>query len=206
LNVERVRAEADTTGWTGEIGADFALNKYNDRVIKVGNQANMAYFSHRHAYMLLSSIDLVNVDGNSLVSNGYVHLRSTLLRKESFSPELFVQYQYNNNLGLRNRALAGGGVQYTFLARPNIRGHISTGLMFEHEEWGVDNNTSVENNLIKSTSNLSIRGRINPADLRHRHRVLPGATRQILQAAGNLRKPAQHQHQPEPHLSGSTLP
>jgi hypothetical protein len=162
LNVERVRAEADTTGWTGEIGADFALNKYNDRVIKVGNQANMAYFSHRHAYMLLSSIDLVNVDGNSLVSNGYVHLRSTLLRKESFSPELFVQYQYNNNLGLRNRALAGGGVQYTFLARPNIRGHISTGLMFEHEEWGVDNNTSVENNLIKSTSNLSIRGRINP--------------------------------------------
>ncbi len=162
LNVERVRAEADTTGWTGEIGADFALNKYNDRIIKVGNQANMAYFSPRHAYLLLSSIDLVNVDGQSLVSNGYIHLRTTLLRKESLSPELFLQYQYNNNLGLRNRALAGGGVQYTFLSRPNLRGHISTGLMFEYEEWGVEDHLSVENSLLKSTSNLSIRGRINP--------------------------------------------
>ena len=162
LNVERVRADADTTGWTGELGADFSLNKYNDQIIKVGGQANAAYFSKKHGYLLLSNIDLVNVDGNSLVSNGYIHLRSTLLRKQQLSPEFFVQYQYNNNLGLQNRALAGTGIRYTFLSRPNLRGHISTGFMYEFEEWGLSNDLSVKNEYIKSTSNLVVRGQLNP--------------------------------------------
>ncbi len=162
LNVERVRADADTTGWTGELGADFSLNKYNDQIIKVGGQANAAYFSEKHGYLLLSNIDLVNVDGNSLVSNGYIHLRSTLFRKQSLSPELFVQYQYNNNMGLQNRALTGMGVRYTFLSRPNLRGHVSTGFMYEFEEWGLSDNNTIKNEYIKSTSNLVVRGQLNP--------------------------------------------
>ncbi len=162
LNVERVRADADTTGWTGELGADFSLNKYNDQIIKVGGQANAAYFSTNHGYLLLSNIDLVNVDGNSLVSNGYIHLRSTLHRKNSFSPEAFVQYQYNNNLGLQNRALGGAGVRYTFLTRPNLRGHISTGFMYEFEEWSLSDDLTVKNEYIKSTSNIVVRGQLNP--------------------------------------------
>lgn len=162
LNVERVRSDSDTTGWVGELGFDFSLNKYNDRVIKTGGQANAAYFSDLHQYLLITSLDLVNVDGNSLVSNGYLHLRSTFLRKERLSPELFTQYQYNNNLGLRNRILAGTGIRYTFLDRPNLSGRFSTGVMFEHEEWGLGDDETVENNLIKSTSNLVIRGQLNP--------------------------------------------
>ncbi|TVR35912.1 MAG: hypothetical protein EA390_01145, partial [Balneolaceae bacterium] len=75
LNVERVRSDSDTTGWVGELGFDFSLNKYNDRVIKTGGQANAAYFSDLHQYLLITQLDLVNVDGNSLVSNGYIHLR-----------------------------------------------------------------------------------------------------------------------------------
>lgn len=161
LNVERVRTDADTTGWTGELGADFSLNKYNDRILKVGGQANASYFSDKHSYLLLSNIDLVNVDGNSLVSNGYAHLRSTLHRKKSFSPEVFVQYQYNNNLGLLNRALGGAGVRYTFLSQPNLRGHISTGFMYEFEEWSLSDELSTKNEYLKSTSNIVVRGQLN---------------------------------------------
>ncbi|WP_165779116.1 DUF481 domain-containing protein [Rhodohalobacter barkolensis] len=162
LNVERVRADADTTGWTGELGADFSLNKFNDRVIKVGGQANAAYFSDKHGYLLLTNIDLVNVDGNSLVSNGYVHLRSTLHRKNTLSPEGFVQYQYNDNLGLLNRAIAGVGIRYTFLSQPNLMGRISTGFMYEFEEWGLSDAVTVKNEFIKSTSNIVVRGQLNP--------------------------------------------
>jgi hypothetical protein len=162
LNVEQVRADSDTTGWVGELGFDFSLNKFNERVIKTGGQANAAYFSDLHQYLLLSQLDLVNVDGNSLVSNGYFHLRSTFLRKETFAPELFLQYQYNNNMGLRHRALAGAGVRYNFLNRPKLTGAVSTGLMFEHEEWGLSGDESVVNDYLKSTSNLVIRGQLNP--------------------------------------------
>lgn len=162
LNVERIRSDSDTTGWVGELGFNLSLNKYNDSVLKTSGQANSAYFSEKHQYLLISQIDLVNVDGNSLVSNGYLHLRATFLRKETLSPELFTQYQYNNNLGLQGRALAGAGIRYTFLERENISGRFSTGVMFEHEEWGLGENQVVVNNLIKSTSNVVIRGRINP--------------------------------------------
>lgn len=162
LNVEKVRADADTTGWTGELAFDASLNKSNDRIIKLGGEANASYFSNLHAYLLLSDIDLVNIDGVSLVSNGYVHGRATFLRKEKLSPELFAQYQYNENMGLKNRELAGGGLRYTFISRPDLRGHFSTGLMAEYEEWGLSENQSVKNTFLKSTNNLVLRGRLSP--------------------------------------------
>lgn len=162
LNVEKIRADADTTGWTGELAFDASLNKFNDRVIKLGGEANASFFSSRHVYLLLSNLDLVNVDGASLVSNGYIHSRATFLRKEKLSPELFVQYQYNENLGLKNRGLAGGGIRFTLLSRPGLRGHFSTGLMSEYEEWGLSDNQSAENTFLKSTNNLVIRGRLSP--------------------------------------------
>lgn len=162
LNVEKVRAEADTTGWTGELGFDLSLSKFKDQVLKMGGEANAAHFFTNYSLLFLSNIDLINVDGASLISNGSLHTRSTFLRKKKLSPELFVQYQYNNNLGLMNRALAGGGLKYTFLSNPNLYGHFSTGFMFEYEEWKLADNTIAETRLLKNTSNIVLRGRLNP--------------------------------------------
>lgn len=162
LNVEQVRTDSDTTGWVGELGFDLSINKFNDRVFKSSGQANSAYFTDKHQFLMISQLDLVNVDGNSLISNGYVHLRSTLLRKENLSPELFTQYQYNENLGLQNRALAGAGIRYTFLSTPKLTGRFSTGIMFEHEEWGLENDLIVNTNYVKSTNNLVVRGELTP--------------------------------------------
>lgn len=161
LNVEKVRSEADTTGWTGELGFDLALSKFNDRVLKMGGEANTAYFFENHGLLFLSKIDLINVDGASVISNGFIHTRATFLRKESFSPEWFAQYQYNNNLGLKNRVLSGAGLRYSFLSRPDLYGHISTGLMYEYEEWGLTDEISEENQFLKSTSNIVLRGQLN---------------------------------------------
>lgn len=162
LNVEEVRNEADTTGWVGELGFDISLNKFNDRVFKIGNEVNASYFSDKHAYLFLNSIEFISVDDASVISNGQFHLRSTFLRKFAFSPEAFIQYQYNDNLGLKNRALAGSVVRYRFLDRQNISGHASTGFMAEYEEWGLSGQENVENTFIKSTSNIVVRGRVNP--------------------------------------------
>ncbi|MEX0906598.1 MAG: DUF481 domain-containing protein [Balneolaceae bacterium] len=162
LNVEKVRGEADTTGWAGELGFNLSLSKFNDRILKMGGQANVAYFFEEHASLLLSNIDLVNIDGASLISTGYIHSRTTFLRKNKVSPEFFIQYQYNNNLGLKNRMLTGGSLRFTFLDRPDLTGNISTGLMYEYEEWETADERSVENNFIKSTSNIVLRGQLNP--------------------------------------------
>jgi len=165
LNVESFRTQADidtTAAWSGETVFDVTLSKFNERVFKLGNETNAAYFTGRHRYLFLTSVELINVDGASVISNGYFHLRGTFNDNRSFSPEIFSQYQYNENLGLKERFLAGSAVRYRFLNRPAIRGSVVTGAMFEHEKWGLSDQESVENQFIKSTSSIAIRGQLSP--------------------------------------------
>jgi len=160
LNVESVRTNADSAGWYGELEFDLSLNHYNEDVFEFTNESNLSYFTDKHAYMLLNKLKFVNLDGNSLISSGYVHLRSTFSRKNKLSPELFVQYQYNNNLGLNNRALGGAGIKYRFYRSEKWQASVSTALMAEYEEWQLNDQASVENEFLKSTSNISLRGKI----------------------------------------------
>ena len=163
LNVESFRTEAtiDTTAsWSGETAFDVSLSKFNESVFLLGNETNASYFSGKHRYLFLTSVELINVDGASVISNGYFHLRSTFNENKTVSPEIFTQYQYNENLGLNERYLAGGSVRYRFLDRQDIRGSLVTGVMFEHEQWRLEDGSIVENNLLKSTSNIAVRGQL----------------------------------------------
>lgn len=163
LNVESFRTEAsiDTTAsWSGETAFDVSLSKFNESVFKLGNETNASYFSGKHRYLFLTSVELINVDGASVISNGYFHLRSTFIENKTVSPEIFTQYQYNENLGLNERYLAGASIRYRFLDNQNIRGSLVTGAMFEHEQWLLEDESTVENNLLKSTSNIAVRGQL----------------------------------------------
>ncbi|MBD3617367.1 MAG: DUF481 domain-containing protein [Gracilimonas sp.] len=160
LNVESVRANANTAGWHGELEFDLSLNQYNEQVFEFSNESNLSYFTESHAYMLLNKLKFVNLDGTSLISSGYIHLRSTLLQNERLSPEIFLQYQYNNNLGLNNRALGGAGVKYRFYSTDNWQASISTGLMYEFEEWQLADQPAIKNEFLKTTSNLRLNGKI----------------------------------------------
>ncbi len=163
LNVEQLRGDVDRDpGWAGELRFNASLNRYRDQVFRLGNQTNAAYYSRQHTYLLLNSINLVNIDGASVVSHGHVHLRGTFFRTRSWSPELFTQFQYNANLGMKGRFLAGTGFRHTFLDREDIRGHIGSGFMYEFERWETDDDSIIDKNLIKSTTNLVVRGQINP--------------------------------------------
>ncbi|MCG2590331.1 DUF481 domain-containing protein [Rhodohalobacter sulfatireducens] len=163
LNVERVRSGADSTGWGGEIGLDLTIEKYDDRVTTAENESALFYTSKNHNYILLSSLEFVDVEGSSIINSGYVHARSTFRSKKKFSPELFLQYQYNNNLRLAKRQLVGTGIRYRFLSKGRLSGTFSTGFMAENEEWNPKEGTNIENTFIKSTSNVALRGSINEA-------------------------------------------
>ncbi len=163
LNVESFRTQADidtVASWNGETVFDVSLSKFNEQVFKLGNETNAAYFTGKHRYLFLTSVELINVDGSSVISNGYFHLRGTFNEQSTLSPEVFTQFQYNENLGLKERFLAGASVRYRFLNRTDIRGSVVTGLMYEHEKWGTEEQPNIVNEYIKSTSNLAIRGQL----------------------------------------------
>lgn len=162
LNVERFRTDADTANvWIGELKFDFSLNKQNTAVMALGNETNLARFTENHVYYFLNQINLVMVDEKSMVSDGYFHIRGTFNRRKIWSPETFLQFQYNLNWGLKRRALAGATMRYRYLSTSAMRGSISTGLMIENEFWRESGEPGVEKTLVKSTTSLLIRGRIN---------------------------------------------
>lgn len=166
LNVESFRTEADmdtVAAWTGESAFDISLSKFNEQVFKLGNETNGAYFTGRHRYLFLTNVELINVDGASVISTGYFHLRSTFNDNRKLSPELFSQFQYNENLGLKQRYLVGASLRYRFINREDIRGSLVTGGMLEYEKWGLSDQANVENRLFKSTSNIAVRGQLTPS-------------------------------------------
>ncbi|MDZ7806152.1 MAG: hypothetical protein U5K71_03450 [Gracilimonas sp.] len=151
---------ATLTGWYGELEFDLSLNHYNEDVFQLTNESNLSYFSNRHAYMLLNKIKFVNLDGNSLISSGYLHMQiHHSRRQEKLSPETLPSDINNNNLGLNNRALAGAGIKYRFYRSDKWQASVSTRLMVEYEEWQLNEQASIENKFLKSTSNISLRGR-----------------------------------------------
>lgn len=162
LNVERTRAQVDTSGWHGQVLLNGSLSQYQDRILEFSNASNLSYFSKKHTYMLLNRINVVNLEGRSVISSGYAHIRATLLRKNELSPEAFLQYQYNNNLGLENRSVGGIGLLYTFYKTPRLTASLSSGIMAEYERWSDPNDQIIENQLLKSTNNLLLRGKLSP--------------------------------------------
>src|SRR5690625_5578286 len=126
LHVEQLRGEADSTGWGGTVGVDVSVEKYRDRVIKVENSSGVYYTSRKHNYILLSNLEFVNVDQESVINSGHIHFRSTFWNRNRLSPERLVQSQYNNNLGLNNRGLAGAGAPYLTVDDGATRATFST--------------------------------------------------------------------------------
>lgn len=167
LNVERFKITADTANvWSGSASFGFSIADQGTQELNLRNDANLTYFSEKHQYLLLNRINLHQV-GAGTSSNGYFHLRSIFNRKNQINPESFLQFQYNFDLGLQRRALAGANVRYRFFETERFYGAISTGLMFENELWKEEIETEtttvenrIENNFLKSTTSLNLRGDI----------------------------------------------
>ncbi|MFA5668228.1 MAG: DUF481 domain-containing protein [Balneolaceae bacterium] len=162
LNIESARHNADSVGWYGQLEFDLSLNQYNDKVLEFTNESSISYFSNKHAYLVLNKLKAVNLDGASVISSGYGHLRTTFLRVNRLSPELFLQYQYNNNLGLQNRTLGGTVIRYSLFDEDNWSVSLSSGFMAEYEEWKSANQPAIKNRYIKSTSNIHMRAKLTP--------------------------------------------
>src|SRR5690625_5520120 len=98
-------------------------------------------------YILLSNVELFNVCQESVINSGHIHFRSTFWNRNRLSPELFVQYQYNNNLGLNNRGLAGRSEEHT--SELQSRGHLVCRLLLEKKKTAPYHYRLREHRLVK---------------------------------------------------------
>lgn len=160
LNVESYRSEADTAGsWSGSLQFGFSAAKQKSETIQLNNRSSASYFGSRDTYLFITNLNLLRID-DELISNGYVHLRSTFFYQSRWSPEAFTQYQYSQDWGLRRRNLLGGGIRYDFVESDDFTAGFTTGGMYEHEVWRAEDGPRQQFDRFKSTSSLLMRGNL----------------------------------------------
>ncbi|MFN6945785.1 MAG: DUF481 domain-containing protein [Cytophagaceae bacterium] len=166
LNIEKSRLDKDTTNYfVGNVSGSVSM--YN-RSAGVRNPVNLfgynvgadaGYISQKHSYMLINKYDYLRINDNVFLSTGFSHFRINFNHRKPFHFEAFTQYQYDNFRGLDPRLLAGGSFRYRLLYSDRLSIVLSTGLMYEYEQWAhpylKDNFTVV--GLIKSTNKAVIR-------------------------------------------------
>ncbi len=162
VNVERHRVFVDTVNvWTGGLGFGWNISQNKTRVVRFNTTADLTYVARKHDFLILGRNNFLRVDGNNVLNDGFVHLRSVFYRNNTYAPELFLQAQYNLDWGLKRRALAGANIRVRMHQTEQFSAFVSTGFMFENEIWEeTDGEIREEFNQIKSTTSFNIRGTI----------------------------------------------
>jgi len=166
-NIEKFRLDKDTVNlWLGNAGFGFSSKKQKNVVNEYNAYLNLVYLSKRHSYMTLNYTDLQQIDKYKFISEGYTHWRVNFFRRNRISYEPFIQFQYDKGRGLSKRNLYGYCFRLNLLKYKKDRDRfdlgISTGAMYEEEEWNGkvvhyktnNDSTHTQTHFIKSTSNL----------------------------------------------------
>jgi putative salt-induced outer membrane protein YdiY len=162
LNIESFRLEKDTAKvFLGNVGFGFSAKKQTVSVSRYNSNVNSVYLSQQHSYMLLSTLSLVKIDNQNVLSEGYAHYRMNFFRKKIFSTEQFNQIQYDKGRGMDSRLLTGLCLRYRILNTPRWSISANTGLMYEIENWS-NAHQQQQSHLVKSSSNLTIKAKITP--------------------------------------------
>jgi hypothetical protein len=162
LNIESFRLEKDTAKvFLGNVGFGIAAKKQTVSVTSYNSNVNSVYLSKLHSYMVLSTLSLIKIANQNVLSEGYAHYRMNFFRKKILSPEQFNQIQYDKGRGMDNRFLSGLCIRYRILYNNTWSISANTGFMYEVENWS--NTTEHKKTaLLKSTTNLTIKARITP--------------------------------------------
>jgi hypothetical protein len=175
LNVEKARIDSLSGEKTYRISLETKFNLYNRSAgateqaefINLSNDLNAVYAPGKHSYIGLGSLSYTENNSNTILNNGYLHIRSTFNYRERWSQELFAQAQYDNFRGLTDRLLGGGAIGWQAIDGGMFSLSIGSGPMYELEIWrrpadedGTDRGT-IEKRLLKLSTYLKLRWDIN---------------------------------------------
>ena len=170
LNIERNRLNKDTTRyWTGQLDLNLLLHNRSAkpenpvRYTSFSTNADVAYTSVQHRYLLINQLSYSALTGNAFLRTGYSHFRANLHWRQQLSEELFAQAQYDIGRGLRERYLAGGGLRLKLAEDKKATLALGVGLIYEQERWQIPGEErEITLRMPKNSNYLSLRWQINP--------------------------------------------
>jgi hypothetical protein len=163
LNIEKLRLEKDTAK-NFNVKATVGLDANNrsagetepSKLFAFNFDINGLFYPDKHAFILISKLDYVRLNGEGVLNFGYFHGRANFLRENKVNYETFIQYSFDNFRGLDPRWIFGGGIRYNIIRSEKSTFLVGIGGMYEFEKWRHPYaEKTVESSLAKSSNYLS---------------------------------------------------
>jgi len=156
INIEKYREGGKESGFKGIFDVTLNLNTGNTKLLELDSELKL-YFSRGKNHLLLAGdLKYGKEDGESFINQGFVHLRGIRDLSEKLKTEAFIQEGFNHFILLKNRFIAGGGLQFLVKSSENnkktkrLSVKLGVGFMFENENF----NSADDGSLKKDTSIL----------------------------------------------------
>ncbi len=133
IHIENRRMADPQDGFSGSITSQINLVQNFSNTFETKNQAQIYWKSNQHQLMSVSALNLTIFEKQRIRNDGYQHLRYNFHLDPKWTPEVFVQYQYNEWLKLSFRALHGAGMRMTVLNSDSAKTKLFAGLSYMHE-------------------------------------------------------------------------
>lgn len=182
LNVEKFQNDIeDAKKLFGQINLSGSITHVQKTIYDLKQQSTISYSDSLNRYLLIGQTRWINADNQTLLSNGYAHLRYTRTIETFLAIELFFQEQFDAVRHLKRRDLLGLDFRFNIIENKRTHLLLSTGFMYEYEWWD-DNIQSVQNPFLKSTNSLRLAINASKNVLFHSTgylQIQPNQTRQI---------------------------
>ncbi len=166
LNIEKAKIPRDSAVYLFSNGAIswriFNRSAAADDPVKffgLNGNINVGYFSKKHSYQWLNSLDYLVINENPFTSFAFSHFRINFMRSQKISYELFSQGQYDLWRGLKWRIIGGGGLRMMLFNEHKTSLILGTGIFYENETWKIPNteNELINVNALKSSTYVTFR-------------------------------------------------
>lgn len=126
----------DTARLSGSVSLSFDVNKQDELVYYIKTGGNLAYEKKKHFWVLTANNQATLEGDDQVLNTGSSNFRYLWNFRSKLFPEALVQYQWDVTRGLRERYLAGGNLQSTFINKKSHQFSVSLGAFYENEFWG----------------------------------------------------------------------
>ena len=156
VNVENLRHEADSLGWSGHARLDFELEQNNtSKIFSFTNQLRVQYKTNKSLWFLIHDLSFKEINSSEITNNSTQHLRYSYKLSNKLSYESFLQSQSDRISEIKLRALIGTGLRFHLHESEKYKFYLGTTVMFEHED-SVDAIEGIHND-IRSSSYFSFK-------------------------------------------------
>ncbi len=135
VNIENKRSSlADTSGVFGylSLGANFVKNTKS--ITTISGDIRIEYLRKKSRFLSLTNYNLIRANSDRFIDNGFSHLRYNFEISKRLEYEFFTQAQFNNQVRLKLRTLAGTGMRFQLYRAGKQKVYFGLSYMYEYNE------------------------------------------------------------------------